>query len=384
MDITESRHLIQDKTYLKAKYRVGNKTDIPKILLIKLGAIGDLVLASSFFEQLKKSFAHSEIVLVVGRSSYPAVEHNPNISRFILADDYVLYHGGLFLRSLECLRLIYKLRKEEFDLAFVLHRAWPFNLLAYLVNIATRVGFGRGHEGMFLTHPTLVHPFQNERESYLDLLRKINVNAVYEKTYYYLSNEEKDFLNLFLERHHIFPNENVVILAPGGGENAKSTMITKRWPVANYIELIKRFQADRSCRVILAGGPGDREITNNIIGECPGCVDATDLSFGNMASLFRRCSLFIGNDSAPNHIAASMGIPCIGIWGPTDPRQWAPPDKNSNIIIHEGIECHPCFKDGRFPHCSHIKCMTSITVDDVWNCVKTIQPNKKNNLPIHY
>ena len=104
----------------------------------------------------------------------------------------------------------------------------------------------------------------------------------------------------------------------------------------------------------------------------PDCLDSTDLSFGDMASLFGRCSLFIGNDSAPNHIAASMGIPCIGIWGPTDPRQWAPLELNSHIIIHEGVECHPCFKDGRFPDCSHIKCMTSITVDNVWDRIRTV------------
>ena len=375
MSLVGTQELVQGKTFLEARYSVANKTDIPKILLLKLGAVGDLVLASSFFDQLRKSFPHSEIVLVVGRSSYSAVEHNPNINRFILADDYVLYHGGLWLRSLECLRLIYKLRKEAFDIAFVLHRAWPFNLLAYMVNITMRVGFGRGHEGMFLTHPTEVHPIQNERESYLDLLRNVNIPAVYEQTYYYLSNEEKNFLSLFLERYNIKPEEEVIVLAPGGGDNAKSTMITKRWPVGNYVDLIKRFQNERNCRIILAGGPGDRVITNNIIKLCPDCLDATDLSFGDMASLFRRCSLFIGNDSAPNHIAASVGIPCVGIWGPTDPRQWAPPDPNSTIIIHEGIECHPCFKDGRFPACSHIKCMTSITVDQVWAHLKNTTNN---------
>ena len=372
MGLTETQPLTPKASYYRAKFSVSNKTDIPKILLIKLGAIGDLVLASSFFDQLRSNFPHSEIVLVLGRSSYTAVENNPNINRLILADDYVLYHGGLWLRSLECLRLIYKLRKESFDMAFVLHRAWPFNLLAYLVNIPMRVGFGRGHEGMFLTHPTEVHPVQNERESYLDLLRNVNLPAVYERTYYYLSGEEKRFLPLFLERYDIAPEEEVIILAPGGGDNAKSTMITKRWPVENYIELINKFQEERQCRIILAGGPSDRMITKKIMQSCIGCIDATDLSFGDMASLFRRCSLFVGNDSAPNHIAASIGIPCIGIWGPTDPRQWAPPDRNSNVIIHEGIECHPCFKDGRFPHCSHIKCMTSITVDHVWNRAKAL------------
>ena len=106
MSLSEAQTFIPRKTYYKADYLVGNKTDIPKILLIKLGAVGDLLLASSFFDQLRKNFPHSEISLVVGRSSYSAIEHNPNITRFLLADDYVLYHGGLFLRSLECLPLI--------------------------------------------------------------------------------------------------------------------------------------------------------------------------------------------------------------------------------------------------------------------------------------
>jgi len=371
MDLTETQQLMLGKVGSRVKYSVANKTDIPKILLIKLGAVGDLVLVSPFFDQLRKHFPHSEIVLIVGRSSHAAVENNPNIDRIILADDYVLYHGRLLTRLLEFFRLILKLRKEEFDLTFILHRAWSFNLLAYLIGVQVRVGFGRGHEGMFLTHPTSVHGVQNERESYLDLLRGMNIPAVYEKTYYFLSDEEKDFLGLYLERYDIGSDEEMIAISPGGGDSAKSTMATKRWPVENYIGLIQRLQNDRPCRVILCGGPSDRKIANKIIKSCPDCLDITDLSFGDMASLFRRCSIFIGNDSAPNHIASAMGIPCVGIWGPTDPRQWAPPDAHSSIVIHE-VECHPCLKEGKFPECSHMKCMTSITVEDVWNHVVSV------------
>ena len=97
-------------------------------------------------------------------------------------------------------------------------------------------------------------------------------------------------------------------------ERVLSAEFTKRWPVQNYIELIQRLQRERSSRVILVGGPGDREVTNSVIQACPNSIDATDLSFGEMASIFRRCNLFLGNDSAPLHIAPSMGIHCIGIF----------------------------------------------------------------------
>ena len=214
MPLTEAQQFVLGKVHSRVKFLVGNKTDIPKILLIKLGAVGELVMASPFFEQLRKHFPHSEIVLVVGRSSYAAVEHNPNINRFILADDLDLYRGGLIRRSLEFFRLIFKLRKEEFDLSFVLQRAMAFRLLSCLVGVPVRVGFGRGRKDLFLTHSVSNHQIQNESESYLDLLRKMDIPAVFEKTFYYLSDEEKDFLDLFLERHSIASGEQMTGQTP--------------------------------------------------------------------------------------------------------------------------------------------------------------------------
>jgi lipopolysaccharide heptosyltransferase II len=376
MPLTEAQQFVIGKVHSRVKFLVGNKTNIPKILLIKLGAVGELVMASPFFDQLRKHFPHSEIVLVVGRSSYAAVEHNPNINRFILADDLDLYCGGLVRRSLEFFRLICKLRKEEFGLSFVLQRAMAFRLLSCLVGVPVRVGFGRGRKDFFLTHSVSNHQIQSESESYLDLLRKLDIPGGFEKTFYYLSDEEKYFLDLFLERHSITSGEEIVAIAPGGGESAKRTMLTKRWPIQSYIELIQRLQRERSSRVILVGGPGDREVTNHITQISPNCLDATDLSFGEMASVFQRCNLFIGNDSAPLHIAASIGIPCIGVFGPTDPNQWAPLDQNSNVVI-KPVECHPCFIDETFPKCSHIRCLTSVTEDDVWKQLELILPQKK-------
>jgi len=364
MPLTETQPFILGKVRSKVKFLAGNKTDIPKILLIKLGAVGELVMASPFFDQLRKHFPHSEIVLVVGRSSYPAIKNNPNINNFILADDIGLYSRGLIGKVLEFFRLVCKLRKEESDLSFVLQRAWPFRLLSCLAGIPVRVGFGRIRDDFFLTHSIFTHQSQNESESYLDLLRKMDIPAVFEKTFYYLSDEEKEFKDLFLERYSIVDAEEVIAIAPGGGESVKRKMLTKRWPEKSYIELVQRLHSERPCRVILVGGTRDKSITNNIIQACPNCLDATDLSFGEMASVLRRCSFFVGNDSAPLHIASSMGISCVGLFGPTDPNKWAPQGKNCSVII-KPVECHPCLVDEMFPRCSHIRCLTSITVDDV-------------------
>jgi len=204
----------------------------------------------------------------------------------------------------------------------------------------------------------------------------MDIPAAFKKTFYYLSDDEKDFLGLFIERYSITNREEVIAVAPGGGESNKRTMVTKRWPVQSYIELIQRLQRERSCRVILVGAPGDRKITNHIIQISPDCLDATDLSFGDMASIFRRCDLFIGNDGAPHHIAASMGTSCIGIFGPTDPYQWSSLDRSGSVAV-ERVECNPCFIDERFPKSSHIRCLTSVTVDDAWQQLEGILPLQK-------
>ena len=372
MPLTEAQQFVLGKVHSRVKFLVGNKTDIPKILLIKLGAVGELVAASPFFDQLRKHFPHSEIVLVVGRSSYAVVEHNPNISRFILADDLDLYRGGLIRRSLEFFRLICKLRKEDFDLSFVLERGMAFRLLSCLAGIPVRVGFGRGRKDLFLTHSVPGHQIQNESESYLDLLRKMDIPAVFKKTFYYLSDEEKEFMDLFLERHSITGKEQVIAVAPGGGESAKRTMLTRHWPVQNYIELIQRLKKDeRSSRVILVGGTDDREITNRIIQICPDCLDATDLSLGDMASVLRRCNLFVGNDHARNHIAAAMGVPSIRVLGPADSRPSTSFDM-VNDASAASVKPSPSLIEGKFSRPSDAEFPVTVSVDEVWRHLKTI------------
>ena len=369
MALTEAQQFALGKVGSRAKFLVANKTDIPKILLIALGAAGELVAASPFFDQLRKHFPHSEIILVVGRSSYAVVEHNPNISRFIFADDHDLFSGGWVRGSLEFFRLIGKLRTEDFDLTFALERGMVFRWLVCLAGIPVRVGFGR--RSLFLTHPVLDHQTQTESESYLDLLRKIDIPAVFNKTHYYLTNEEKDFKDLFLERHNIANKERVIGLAPGGEAcAARRKIIASQWPVRSYIELIQKIQSDGSSRIILVGGTRDRGIKDRILEACKGCLDATDLSLGDMASVLRRCNLFVGNDHARNSIAVAIGVPGDRVFNPTASRpstlynksnEVSAASEETNIDIEEKLSKS---SDSELP--------VEVSVDAVWQYLKTI------------
>ena len=87
----------------------------------------------------------------------------------------------------------------------------------------------------------------------------------------------------------------------------------------------------------------------------------------SLAAVLRRCRLFVGNDNGPMHMAAALGVPVVGLFGPSDPAEWGPWGKGHHII-YKGLDCRPCFHPG----CSRGEesCMRLITLDEVWEAVQ--------------
>jgi heptosyltransferase-1 len=337
-----------------------------KILLIKLAAVGDLVCASAFFEALRKRFQDSEIQLLVGRSCHQIAVNNPSFDRLIVADDTAIYRGTFAEKLRECFRLVSLIRRGGFDRVYVMHRAWPFRALAWLAGIPVRVGLARRRAFSGLTHAVVSPEQRNEREVYLDLLRATEGPLPYAGSRYWLSLKEEAFCDRFFAGHAIAEDEIVIAVAPGGGDNVKSSMPIRRWPWERFARLTEKIVALPSLRVILVGGPMDQERAARIREECPEAIDATHLTFGEMASVFRRCKAFVGNDSGPLHIASAMGLATVALYGPTDPEQWA---DTSTTILSKPTPCAPCYHDGHFPACQHLSCLTAIEVEDAFEAL---------------
>jgi len=348
-----------------------------KILMIKMGAVGDLIMASSFFEVARQNFPQARISHLVSDQLIPTVKENPNIDQFIPANSDALYKGGWFSRLREVFRLVSLLRKERFDMVFVLHWAWQFNLLAFLCRIPVRVGFKRKWGRVFLTHRVRPREDQNNREAYLNLLRVFGVPTRYQKSHYYLSEQQDRFLDTFVDEHWIVADEQLIALAPGGGRNIKQAMLTRLWPVDRYMELIGNILRAGPYRIVLIAGPGDGEVIQSILDRYPQCIDTRTLSFGEKASILRRCRLLVGNDSAPIHMATAMNIPTYSLWGPTNPKRYGDPSP-LHIPFFKKIECSPCYSYGEFPECNDNRCMQAISVTEVW---ETLQAALSPNIP---
>jgi heptosyltransferase-2 len=158
-----------------------------------------------------------------------------------------------------------------------------------------------------------------------------------------------------------FDSRPVVVLAPG------AVGPSKRWPASGYTALARRLIAE-GFSVWVVGGPEEKSLAAEIIGETS-AQDLTGHDLRNAILALAAGAAAVSNDSGLLHVAAALGTPAIGIFGPTSPWHWAPLNPLAATIESKSkVECRPCHK----PVCrlGHHRCMRDIPPDQVLVAVR--------------
>jgi heptosyltransferase-3 len=156
--------------------------------------------------------------------------------------------------------------------------------------------------------------------------------------------------DILRQSRDLLPHDKpVIIMHPGSGS------IRKNWPISRFAQVAQELQRS-GCRIVWLAGPaeGDLPAGGKILHNLPLPI---------LAHLLFRCALFIGNDSGVAHLANAAGCPAVVLFGPSDPRVWAPGSPKTTII-HHGASCAPCHP-GVLPESCDNRCMQSISVEDV-------------------
>lgn len=166
-----------------------------------------------------------------------------------------------------------------------------------------------------------------------------------------------------LPSYHL-PGEYIV-LAPS------ASFEPKRWPVQSFVELAKNLLITRQEYLVILAGPQDKfcEAFNEIKDERLINLQGKT-SLKESMSILSKAKLCIGNDSGMNHIAEAHGVPCVTLFGPTDPRFGFAPHGSSSRYISYELWCKPCSTTGK-SSCfrkSHL-CMEMISVDEVLSVI---------------
>ncbi len=128
----------------------------------------------------------------------------------------------------------------------------------------------------------------------------------------------------------------MVALAPGAVGKGKA------WPVAHYSDLARQLAA-KGARVWVLGGPNETPLAADIVAAGGERVrDLTGNDLRNAILALAAADLAVSNDSGLMHIAAAIGTPTIGLFGPTSPRLWAPLNPLAAIIEPPAGPCPTC------------------------------------------
>jgi ADP-heptose:LPS heptosyltransferase len=145
-----------------------------------------------------------------------------------------------------------------------------------------------------------------------------------------------------------------VWIHPGAGSPRK------RWPLADFLELAARIQA-RGLNPQFVIGPAEPDLLPGL--ERHGAAVHRPGDSLALLALLRSATAFVGNDSGVSHLAAWIGLPCVVIFGPTDPARWRPWGRSVEIV-QPPMECTPCFETEP-ENCPAADCLDRIGVEDV-------------------
>jgi heptosyltransferase II len=332
--------------------RVTGRSANNAILIVPYMWIGDFVRCHSVIKLLRARLPGRPIDMLSSTLCAPLTDYMPGLRQAIVTD---LPRGRIALRQQTALAA--HLRHERYATALIMPRTWKSALAPFLAGIPERTGFIG--EGRFFLLNDLRFGERKlarmvDRCAALALPSDAALPSQWPSPELKIPPSEaaswRDRRGLNAERRP------VVALAPG------AVGPSKRWPDAAYAALTRRLVAD-GLAVWVVGGPNEKSLAAEIVGD----TDASNLTGDDLRDAILAlgsAAVAVSNDSGLLHVAAALGTPSIGIFGPTSPWHWAPLNPlAATLAAKTELDCRPCHQ----PVCrlGHHRCMREITVDDV-------------------
>lgn len=318
-----------------------------KVLLAKRRALGDTILLSSSVELLKNTFPQAEITVLAPESFLPVLENNPAIK-------------NLWSFESGWLSLLPKIRAEKFNHFFQLHASPRSHWIAHLSG-AQAVHFhtqNKETERAYGKHPNALEWDGFHFRSVFG--EKVNLPAPLPKIF--LSEKERAEGCDFWIRRGVDPAK-VVFLGLGASREPK------RWPASHFARLAELLRDRMEAIPALVVGPGEAEesFAGRVVDEMrvrgmrPALgngkgdfVHLAGLSVRDLAKAMSAVRAYVGNDSGPKHMAAAVGTKTFTLFGPEDPVEWHPYDRELHPVFF--IEKLPCRREDNGRWCGISVC----------------------------
>jgi lipopolysaccharide heptosyltransferase II len=333
-------------------HRAQPGADGSPFLIVPYMWIGDFVRCHSVVKLLRLRCPERPVDLLATSLCAPLADYMPGVRKAVVFD---LPRSRLALG--QQVDLANRLRARNYGAALVMPRTWKSALAPFLAGIPQRTGFvGEARFGLL----------NDWRWGERKLPRMIDQCAALALPGDAALPAEWPTPELNVppaevaawRRHKGLAAESrpAVVLAPG------AVGPSKRWPASAYAALARHLLGE-GLAVWVVGGPGEASIAQEIVGNTA-ARDFTGTDLREAILALAAAAAAVSNDSGLLHVAAALGRPTVGIFGPTSPWHWAPLNPLAATIQADiALSCRPCHK----PVCRlrHHRCMVEISVDQV-------------------
>jgi lipopolysaccharide heptosyltransferase II len=333
----------------------------PKILLIKLRSIGDVIYNTAVYTPIKKKWPDAHLTVVVETPSLDMVKHHPDV------DEVLCFRKGSVLEQAE---FYYRLFQNRYDIAIDMHRGPRGAIMCFLSQARFRVGTRYSKRSFFYNVKLSIKDLRPKLpiDYQAALVRKMGVEIDNLAPRIIIAESSRQNAHRLLEEQGIKEGEDYCIIHPG------TPRPYDRWQVEKFARLVEILSSEYGLKVVLTCGPGQdsqvHEITDTLE-NTPYVFIKTNLQ--ELGAMTENARLVICHDGGYMHLASVLGAPVIALYGLTNKNIWKPYGDKSSVISKE-VECRPCNAQTMKQVCRDgvPECKEMITVDDVIDEVKKI------------
>lgn len=333
-----------------------------RILIVLLGAIGDVTRALPLLTRLRKSYPTAFIAWAVEPAAAALLEVHPALN------EVILYRRTQ--NPLTFLPFLHTIRHKRFDLVLDLQRHSKSGIVSWWSRAPVRLGFHRTNtkEGNWLFNTHTIDPipdFSLKLEQYLKFAEALHLPESEVRFNLHLRPEEEQQVEASLsDTPRPFAAFFLGSRWPSRFWFAQSTATVAQTLIDNY-----------GMGIVLLGGQNEiafaQEVETHIKTRVTNLTGHTSLR--DLIGIFQRALLAIGPDSGPMHIAAATGLPVVSLWGATSPVRSAPWG-SAELVLRGGTACSPCY----VRHCPiERRCMQKISPEQVIAVIRPVLEGKE-------
>jgi len=361
---------LRNNSYLDAVEPGSRFPSTGAILLVRLGAVGDVIRALPALDLLRRTFPDASVDWLVEERCADVLQDHPDLRRVVILRRKAIVRAASHLRLLtsyrELRRTLACLGEARYHTVVDLQGTLKSALLSRATGCPVRIGLAAGYSKesahRFYSRPVDPGPDRISRvERNFRLLSPLGVDR---------NMHPLPRARLTLSgTHHAWAAGVLDSLAPAARPRVllypgtSRRQAYKRWPAERFGFLAGRLHDD-GVQVVVAGGPGEEGLIRTVCEATstpPGVVPPSDLR--QLAAVLERVDLFVGGDTGPMHLAWAAGTRVLGLFGATDPVVNAPYDahQRGHRVLYSGPDSRPYRVKGQQAR----RWMEAISLDEV-------------------